>query len=202
MVFLLDHYLDKLLKYAFEKDILYCRSKTNTPCDGPWYNSVAVGWSKLGCMVKDMCADAGLPLRTNHSLRATGATTLFQAQVPERIIQKTTGHRSLESLHTYERISTDQQQAVSRLMMSKESASFSGQLRQVPSQQVNVMQDSGSASASSMGKILEDLTNCSIGQITINVNPNIHPTISLGHKKDDSDDEFDEILKNVNLDIC
>ena len=89
-----------------------------------------------------------------------------------------------------------------RLMMSKESASFSGQLRQVSSQQVNVMQDSGSASASSMGKILEDLTNCSIGQTTINVNPNIHPTISLGHKKDDSDDEFDEILKNVNLDIC
>ena len=36
------------------------------------------------------------------------------------------------------------------------------------------------------------------------VNPNIHLTITLGHKKDDgnNDDEFDELLKNVNLDIC
>ena len=46
----------------------------------------------------------GLPPRTNHSLRATGATTRFQAEVPERIIEKTTGHMSLESLCTYERI--------------------------------------------------------------------------------------------------
>ena len=43
-----------------------------------------------------MCIDAGLPPRTNHSLRATGATTRFQAEVPERIIEKTTGHMSLE----------------------------------------------------------------------------------------------------------
>ena len=205
LVHLLDRYLDNLPKYAFEKDIFYCRPKVTKPLQGAWYDSVAVGKNKLGSMVKDLCTDAGLPPRTNHSLRATGATALFQAEVPERIIQKTTGYRSLDSLRTYERISTDQQQAVSQVMMSNQSTSFSGQLRQVPSQQINVTQDSGLASGSGMAKIFGDLTNCSIGQITVNVNPNIHPTISLGARKDDSDDDdekLDDILKSVNLDIC
>ena len=69
----------------------------------------------------------------------------------------------------------------------------------MPNQQLNVMPDSRLVSASSMGKIFGDLTNCSIGQITINVNTNIHTTISLGHTEYNSDDEM---LKNVNLDIC
>ena len=126
---------------------------------------------------------------------------LFQAEVPERIIQKTTGHRSLKSLCTYEHNSNDQQQAVSQVMMLTDSASSTGELKKVTTQEVTVTQDTGSASANNMGKLLGDLTNCSIGQITINVNPNIHP---LGHEKDDGDnnDEFDELIKNVDLDIC
>ena len=35
---------------------------------------------------------------TNHSLRASGASTLFQSEVPEKIIQQITGHRSLNAL--------------------------------------------------------------------------------------------------------
>ena len=35
---------------------------------------------------------------TNHSLRATGATTLFDAGVLEAIIQKRSGHRSTKAL--------------------------------------------------------------------------------------------------------
>ena len=86
-------------------------------------------------------------------------------------------------------------------MMSTDSASFTGE-----SDYSAGYCDSRrwSASTNNMGKLFGDLTNCSIGQITINVNPNIHLTITLGHKKDDgnNDDEFDELLKNVNLDIC
>ena len=124
LVFLLDLYLRKLPKYAFEHDVLYCRPKIKMPLDGPWYDPVPVGRNKLGSMVKEMCENAGIAPRTNHSLRATGATALFHADVPERIIQKTTGHRSLDSLRTYERISTEQQEAVSRVMMSTQSTSF------------------------------------------------------------------------------
>jgi integrase len=35
---------------------------------------------------------------TNHSLRATGATRLFEANVPEKLIQERTGHRSIDAL--------------------------------------------------------------------------------------------------------
>ena len=43
--------------------------------------------------------------KSKHILRATGATAMFQSNVPEKVIQKTTGHQSLEALHTYDQIS-------------------------------------------------------------------------------------------------
>ena len=60
-------------------------------------------------MVKEMCAEAGIGKKTNHSLRASGASAMFRANAPEQIIQRTTGHRSIEALRTYERVSTEQQ---------------------------------------------------------------------------------------------
>ena len=39
---------------------------------------------------------------TNHSLRAYDATKMFQARVPEKLLQQCTGHRSLEALHHFE----------------------------------------------------------------------------------------------------
>ena len=56
-------------------------------------------------MVKKMCTEAGFDNKTNHSLRATGTSVMFRANIPEKIIQKITGHRSIEALRSYERIS-------------------------------------------------------------------------------------------------
>ena len=53
-------------------------------------------------MVKSMFAMIGVSGKTNHSLRATGASMMFQAGVPEKIVQERTGHRSLEALRMYE----------------------------------------------------------------------------------------------------
>ena len=54
-------------------------------------------------MVRDMFSDTHLDGHfTNHSLRTTGTSELFAAGVPEALIQKRTGHRSLESLRLYE----------------------------------------------------------------------------------------------------
>ena len=59
-----------------------------------------------------MCAQAGIcGHKTNHSLRATGATELYK-----RLIQERTGHRSLEGLRTYERSDDDQNKAASLLL--------------------------------------------------------------------------------------
>ena len=55
---------------------------------------------------------------TNHSFRATGATVLFNAGVPENLIQKRTGHKSLDALHTYEQVTPFQDHAVAQILSS------------------------------------------------------------------------------------
>jgi len=68
-------------------------------------------------MIKNMCDKAGISSGfTNHSLRAYGATALFQAKVPEKLIQERTGHRSLQSLRQYERTSSTQLVDVSNIL--------------------------------------------------------------------------------------
>ena len=117
-VFLLDEYIRKLPEIAIEKDFFYCKPSPVTPKDGqPWYYPVPVGKNVLFSMVKEMTTEAGISgKKTNHSLRVTGATSLYRAGVPERIIQERTGHRSLQSLRQYERTSKDQEMAVSRIL--------------------------------------------------------------------------------------
>ena len=64
-------------------------------------------------MFKDMCSEAHISGRkTNHSLRATGASELFEAGVPEKIIKERTAHRSLEALRLYERTTNKQLSAI------------------------------------------------------------------------------------------
>ena len=56
-------------------------------------------------MVSSVCEEAGVTgKKNNHSLRVAGTCALFDAGVPERIIQGRTGHRSLEALRMYERV--------------------------------------------------------------------------------------------------
>ena len=84
-----------------------------------WYENAAVGKNNLSTIIKDMCEEAGIRGKTNHSMRASGATAMFQNNVPERVvIQSVTGHRSLDSLRAYERISTTQHTEVSKILMS------------------------------------------------------------------------------------
>lgn len=60
-------------------------------------------------ILSKMCALAGIEGRiTNHSLRATSATQMYEMGVPEKIIQERTGHRSLDALLVYERTNTHQ----------------------------------------------------------------------------------------------
>ena len=59
--------------------------------------------------------------RTNHSLRATAATRLYQAGVDEQLIMETTGHRSLEGVRSYKRTSEDQKQVLSDILNTRPS---------------------------------------------------------------------------------
>ena len=62
--------------------------------------------------------------KSNHSLRATGAMELYQAGVPEKVIQEHTGHLSLTGLHQYERTSGKQHETMSQILAAKGNVTY------------------------------------------------------------------------------
>ena len=120
-VYLLDMYISKMPEKAKELDYFYLRSLEYMPSDpsAPWFYASPVGEHKLGGMVKDMFTDIGISGKTNHSLRTTGASILFQANVPEKIIQERTGHRSVKALRLHERTTGEQHQQVSHILSNQ-----------------------------------------------------------------------------------
>lgn len=122
---ILDKYLSKPPKEAQAKDVFYLTPLLNKPKDPskPWYSTTPVGRNRLNAMLKEMCQEAGLSAKfTNHSLRAYGATTLFQAGVSEKLIQQRTGHRCLEALRQYERTSESQLADVSNVISNPDTS--------------------------------------------------------------------------------
>ena len=68
--------------------MLYLRPKPKCPNDPntPWYEEIPLGKNTLANMIKDMSANCVISKITNHSLRTTGGSSMFQANVPEKII--------------------------------------------------------------------------------------------------------------------
>ena len=129
-VYLLDLYISKLPK-TVEHFYCYPLPKVDLS-DGIWYFTKKVGTNPLQGMVKKMCAQAGIEGRkTNHSLRDSAATQLYEAGVPEKLIQERTGHRSIDALKEYERTTTNQTLAVSRVLASLQKRTYANTLQQV-----------------------------------------------------------------------
>ena len=108
---LLDLYLSKIPSEAKQAtNRFYLKPLPFTPTRvHPWFWNSPLGTKKLQTMVKDMMEEAKIPGNfTNDSLRATGTTTLFDAGVPEALIQKRSGHKSSKALQLYERITPEQ----------------------------------------------------------------------------------------------
>ena len=104
---LIKTYFSKLPKDAAD-DVFYfraCSKKPKNPCN-PWFLRMLVGRKTLNAMVSKIFDSVGIFGKTNHSLCVTGASRLFTAQVPEKIIQQRTGHRSLEALSVRHSIRT------------------------------------------------------------------------------------------------
>ena len=118
LVYLLDLYFSKFPTKAKEMDVFYLRPKkqVGSSIDLPWYECAAVGKEKLRTFMESMCRDAGITKKTNHSLRATGASALFHAGVPEKLIRDVTGHRS-NALQLYERPTEQQRKQVSEVLV-------------------------------------------------------------------------------------
>lgn len=68
-------------------------------------------------MMKNIAKDAGrFSNYTNHSLRATVATTLFREGIDEQLIIGRTGHRSVQAVRLYKRPSDEQMTEVSNII--------------------------------------------------------------------------------------
>ena len=107
-------------------DVLFQRpkeagsSKFNPEQDQVWFCSVPIGASTLDNMLKTMSKRADIePHLTNRCLRATAVTVLSDSNCTTRHIKAVTGHKSDQSVESYnDRPSFCQQQAMSRLLSS------------------------------------------------------------------------------------
>ena len=79
----------KKYKYHWPENMpnaFYLRPLAN-PKTYVWYAVQPIGRHKLANVVADMCKEGGLPgYRTNHSLRASAASRLYDQQVDEQMI--------------------------------------------------------------------------------------------------------------------
>ena len=75
------------------------------PTEDCWYQNRPIGHNLLAGTVKRMCGKAGINgYYTNHSLRATAATRLFEAGVDEQVIMLRTGHSTSSGVRSYKRV--------------------------------------------------------------------------------------------------
>ena len=84
-----------------------------------WYSRKPVGHNKITSTVKKLCAQVGVEgYKTNHSLRRTAATRLFQAGCDEQLIMDVTGHRSTDGVREYKEVCLDQRKALSDIIQN------------------------------------------------------------------------------------
>ena len=110
IVKLLDKYLSLLPPDATH---LYMRAKEKFSLDVSVnsYTSQRVGINSISSILPELSKKSGIPVRyTNHSLRATAITRMFNAEVEEKVIAEISGYRSLKAQRSYEQTSVPQQQ--------------------------------------------------------------------------------------------
>lgn len=115
-----------------------------------WYSKMPVGHNTLSKTVGRLCKAAGIPgFKTNHSLRVTTATRLFHSGVDEQIIMDRTGHRSVDGIRRYKRISDDQRREASDVLNS----ATNGDVCVIPSKKPKTLPASMSVTTSNSSQI-------------------------------------------------
>ena len=102
--------------------------------DGVWYEDCLMGVNQLWDTVKTMCKSAGFEgTFSNHSLRLTSATRIYESGIEEQVIAEITGHQSL-CVWSYKRTNIAQKrkalEALSRASQTK-TARFEHQWKSV-----------------------------------------------------------------------
>ena len=116
---LVDKYISLCPPY-FKKANFYLQSKQKVnPIQ--WYTTKVVGSNTLTKVVKQLLSDAKIDgYFTNHSLRRSAPTRLFQVGVEHKLVKELTGHRS-DAVDQYQLTSEAQRQNISELLAMKPS---------------------------------------------------------------------------------
>ena len=79
----------------------------------------ALGYHPLSTTVSQVCKSARITgYKTNHLLRATSTSRLYQSGVDEQLVIERSGHRSTEGVRSYKRTSDEQRCALSDMLNS------------------------------------------------------------------------------------
>ena len=111
-----QNYVEKLNPKAGVENAFYFKPLVVVNDGNVWYTSLPLGHNKLRDMVKTIMGKTGFKGNyTNHSLRATTASRLFRANVPEQLIREQTGHRS-NAIYAYKGPSSEEKRSVSAVL--------------------------------------------------------------------------------------
>ncbi|CAC5366355.1 unnamed protein product [Mytilus coruscus] len=81
-----------------------------------WYADQPIGRHSLANIVASICQEGGIGgYRTNHSLRASAATRMYDAGVDEPLICEVTGHRS-NAVRNYKRTNEKQKRKINSVI--------------------------------------------------------------------------------------
>ena len=145
---------------------------------------------------------------TNHSLRATGASELFQSETPEHVIQQFTGYRSIQALCQYENISTKQKQAACNILTGSSGQRFSSEVQKT----IGMQQSSSCVAPYSNAFTIPTISPVINGANTINFTVNICPPQSMVTETSKpvvtetsqpmvtEESHYDNLLKDLDLD--
>ena len=115
-VFLLELYLSKLPDSALQRDIFYMKAKARIPDSpgDPWYTDAPLGHNTLGKLLKEILKEGGINVenKSNHSLRSTAISRMYENKVPAKLIMERSGRLSVGGLLSYERTTLAQKIAV------------------------------------------------------------------------------------------
>ena len=115
---IVQKYMNLLPRGGLRKN-LYLHS-LKKPKPALWYTTTPLGVNKVRSVVKDMLKSAGLDgFFTNHSLRRTAATRLFQSGQNVKLIKEVTGHIS-DAVEKYETTSDAQRMRISSIIQGEE----------------------------------------------------------------------------------
>ncbi|CAC5393030.1 unnamed protein product [Mytilus coruscus] len=118
VVNLFELYASHCPSFPRKADALYLRP-LKIPNGNIWYADQPIGRHSLANIVASICQEAGIGgYRTNHSLRASAATRMYDAGVDEQLICEVTGHRS-NAVRNYKRTNEKQKRKINSVIQGR-----------------------------------------------------------------------------------